>query len=98
MTACPIPLVQDQEQFDREIGRFIDEWGGTYSDGWKNYDEPFLQNVAAPMCLAFWYHRQRRYHDAEGAVLSVQSPDWRLAGQRWIERRRVNWESKKEAR
>jgi thymidylate synthase len=95
ITACQFPLVKNQKMFDAECADVVDypDWTSPVVPG---LTEPFLRHVAMPMLQAFAYHKKRDYETAARALEAVQSPDWRLAGQRWIERRRVNWERKRE--
>jgi hypothetical protein len=84
-----VSLVYDPETFDREVVEFIDN-----ADWTRNWEEPFLQTVASPMCWAFELHKKRSYSEALKAIALVASDDWRLAGTQWIERRRAGWEAK----
>ena len=82
-----IPLVSDQRRFDVEVQAFIDEPDGLYH-------EPFLNDVAAPMCLAFRHHKDRDYTKALEAVAYVKADDWRFAGQNWLLKRKAKYEDR----
>jgi len=77
-----VPMVEDPEVFDEELDEFID------NDDWtRNWVEPFLNSVAAPMCWAFELHKRGEKLLAAKAIEEVGSPDWRKAGREWFERR-----------
>jgi thymidylate synthase len=82
-----IPLVQYQDVFDQEVVEFIDN-----QDWTRNWKEPFLDKVAAPMCWAFDLHKRREYSSALSAIDLVAADDWRIAGYNWIKRRQIAWE------
>lgn len=81
------PLVKDPATFDREVQEFIDnkEW-------LRNWEEPFLQRVAHPMCWAFARHKARDYYTALSVADMIAAEDWRVAAIEWLERRKANWE------
>lgn len=88
------PLVLDPATFDREVKVFADKaWGGQ-SGPHRLYNEPFLQRVAWPMCIAFAYHKQREYDQALNALSACVADDWRVAGTNWIMKRKAMWEAK----
>lgn len=60
----------------------------------KHYKSFFLNNVAKPMFLAFECYKSRDYEHARMELIRVLSPDWRLACENWIEKRRFNYERK----
>ena len=85
-----VPLVEDVERFDEECARFIGCIDG-------DFQEPFLRDVAQPMCAAFRAHKQRRYYGDNSAttlISRVVAGDWRLAGTAWLLKRQRAWESK----
>jgi thymidylate synthase len=84
-----IPFVHDVATFDQEVVEFIDSKSWT-----RNWNEPFLQKVATPMCRAFSLHKQRDYHGALKEIENVEAADWKIAGRDWIEKRRVLFERK----
>ena len=81
------PLVADREVFDREVRQFIDDWDSRPDDYWT---DPFLRDVALPMCLAFMAHKQRDYPLAFNHLEGVQAADWRGAGRNWVFKRMQN--------
>lgn len=84
-----VPLVKDQMTFDLECAGFIDR----DTDN-RNWMEPFLQDVASPMCRAFELHKQRDYFHATRMAALVKSDDWRIAATNWINKRQDNWNNK----
>lgn len=85
-----LPLVHHPETFDKELPRFINN----YNELWE---EPFLENVARPMCRAFDYHKERNYDAALSTIDFVQSVDWRIAARNWLLVRRDRWEARQDA-
>lgn len=81
------PLIKDPKRFDEELPKFVGDWE-TYCT------EPFLREVAAPMCLAFRHHKEREYGLALEAMSYVKADDWKIAGLNWISKRKANWERK----
>lgn len=90
-----IPLVQNQDVFDKEVRRFIDhDWSDAPSQA-TAYQEPFLRLVAEPMCRAFYMHKQNRdYEAALHWVEKIEAEDWSWAALQWILKRQRNWMSK----
>lgn len=88
------PFVRDPDVFDEEVAKFID------SKPWAvNWNEPFLQQVATPMCEAFHHHKDRRnYHGALKAAEQIAAADWRIAAVAWLRRREANWNRKQHAK
>lgn len=84
-----MPLVSRPEIFDQEVEEFIDN-----KDWTRNWQEPFLQKVASPMCWAFKLHKAREYTSALKAVELVESDDWQTMGTIWIQQRKEQWERK----
>lgn len=87
---CHVPLVQGPKWFDKECAEFVDSIDGTFS-------EPFLRDVAQPMCAAFRAHKRRNYRDDNNALRlmeRVKADDWRMVGTAWIEKRMKAWEDK----
>jgi hypothetical protein len=87
------PLVQNPTQFDKECAAFIDSIDG-------DFREPFLRNVAQPMCAAFRAHKRRNYRDNNNALRLMErvwSDDWRAVGTAWIEKRMKAWEDRSRA-
>lgn len=84
-----VPLVVDHVIFDRECAEFID-----CQDRTRRWSEPFLDQVAGPMCLAYQNHKQRDYDKAIKVASNIGAIDWRKACCEWLQRRRVKWESR----
>jgi hypothetical protein len=93
-----IPLIENPDHFEKELQDFVEDnypkigteviW--TPSD----WTEPFLRDVAQPMCNAFHAHKQRKYKNAMSWVNEIISDDWQLAAKNWILKRKANWETK----
>lgn len=89
-----VPLVKHPKQFDRECKAFVDRIDG-------GFKEPFIRDVAQPMCAAFRAHKRRNYRDDTNALRimeHVKADDWRIAGIAWIEKRMKVWEDKSRAK
>lgn len=90
-STCPeISLVKNPDVFDREVQEFVERHKQDSIAG--AYTEPFLEEVAQPMCIAFHYHKRRDYRSALALARQVTSEDWRIASTEWIIRRHCNWE------
>lgn len=91
------PLVKDPVTFDLECVEFIsinplkDTDPQPSCSHWK---EPFLANVAQPMCNAFMFHKMRIYEVALQWVEKVQSDDWRIAATKWLLKRKERYEAR----
>lgn len=85
-----VPLVADPERFDRECAALVDDVE------LATPAEPFLRDVAKPALMAFRRHKARDYEHAALWLDEIVSDDWRVACQRWIEPRRMNWEHRVE--
>lgn len=80
-----IPLVKDPATFDRELPGFVERHS---KDAFPaRYAEPFLRDVAQPMCIAWHYYKNRDFDSALSTIKGVLADDWRLAGTQWLERR-----------
>lgn len=91
-------LVKDQKTFDLECGEFIKNHHATHMHAYSDpgYSEPFLQDVAWPMCMAFLANKNKRRHVALEWMDKVAADDWRKAGREWIERRMAKADKPKE--
>jgi len=93
--ASLVPLVVDPERFDRELPEFVERHSKDATGvAYKLNSEPFLQNVAQPLCTAFHYHKRRQYADAMSVVQEILADDWRIVATDWIRKRRSKYESK----
>jgi hypothetical protein len=89
-----IPLVKDPELFDLELGAFVRLYGThrgnsytSHLSGLDEWHEPFLQEVAKPMCNAFLMYKDKDYEAATNWVERIKSDDWREVSHDWIQRR-----------
>lgn len=85
-----VPLVRNPELFDQECVAFVDGIDG-------DFQEPFLRQVAQPMCAAFRRHKRRAYLGDNNALTIIErvwANDWRTAGRNWLTRRKRIWEQK----
>ena len=84
-------------QFDEEVVDFVEDnysKEGTEGVTLRKYNNPFLNQVAKPMCRAFLSHKLRDYEAAEQWLDQCVAEDWRKDGLRWITKRKENWERK----
>lgn len=84
-----VPLVKGPVAFDREVQDIVERYCGR-SDGDNNpykYTEPFLQDVAQPMFLAFRAHKEKHRELALEFAGLIQADDWRIAASAWLTRR-----------
>ena len=89
----PIPLVKDPATFDRECAEFVERHKQDVLAG--RYKEPFLQDVAQPMCIAFHHHKRRDYVSALMIAKDlIRADDWRIASVNWLLKRKANHEHK----
>ena len=68
-----------------------------YQRAITNWQEPFLQHVAAPMAHVFNLHKDRHYDLAIKGLELIKAEDWRLASTQWIQKRKKNYEAKESA-
>lgn len=80
---APYPIMEDPDTWDDDLDRFIAE-GDPVG---RNYSNPFFWDVAVPMWEAHSLWRQGRKSEALAEVTRVAASDWRLAAERWMERR-----------
>ncbi len=81
-----VPLVRDPEAFEREIKDFVEcNHGAIVSD--QVWAEPFLQDVARPMCRAYFEHKSGNTTAASEWATRIKADDWRLAATAWLKRR-----------
>jgi len=82
-----VPLVKDPATFDKELPEFVEAHKDKdASSREKDWQEPFLADVAAPMLRAFHAYKKR------GATTMswtqrIKADDWRIVAMQWIERR-----------
>jgi hypothetical protein len=87
-------LLVNKQQFDKEVSDIVAAASG-HGDGWGyKCQEPWLQTVACPMLMAFYYHKRRDYEAAFEVLEQVQADDWRIAGHTWLQKRRDNYNIK----
>ena len=87
-----VPLVQDPITFDRECAEFVERHSKDALAGY--YTEPFLRDVAQPMCISFHQHRHHDYGDALNAAEYILADDWRIASVNWLLKRKAAYERK----
>jgi len=85
-----IPLVKDPHLFDQEVVKFVELL--PYQRAITNWQEPFLQHIAAPMANVFNLHKDRHYDMAIKGLELIEADDWRLAATQWINKRKKAWE------
>lgn len=88
-----IPLVKDPATFDRELPDFVERHS---RDGMAYpYAEPFLREVAQPMCVAYHHYKRRAFADAIQVAGNIAADDWRIACTAWLQRRKDKAEAAK---
>lgn len=88
-------LLEEQECFDAEAQAFLEyPWDYPPQSEWES---PFLNVVADPMCRAFYFHKERDYEAAEYWCKKIEADDWRIASTNWINKRKLMWEKKQNA-
>lgn len=96
-SSTPFPLVQNPQVFDEELPRFFDYYVGkdlTNTVFKEKFKEPWIEGVAKPMVIAFYWHKQRDYVQAWHWANGVVSTDWRMAAINWLTKRRKGWEDR----
>lgn len=91
------PLVQDPARFDLELPIFVNDYLGEsklLTD--VRCQEPFLAKVAWSAACAFRAHKARDYKAALYWLGEIEAGDWRVVCTNWIQKRRADWELKKE--
>lgn len=82
----PIRLVENGEQFDREVVKaLISDTGEVNLTA--SYSEPFFANVIVPMFLAYDMHQQRDTPRAINHLRRHPPFGWLVAARQWLERR-----------
>lgn len=71
------------EEFDKELEWFL----GHPMDASVVYSNKFLNNVAAPMYIAWHEWKAKRYGQAAHAINHIEADDWRVACGQWLNRR-----------
>jgi thymidylate synthase len=79
----------NQERFDHEVGVFVEAFSGRDKTMVGELEEPWLRNVAMPMCRAFESYKAKHWDCAFAQVEKIESPDWQRAAKEWIQRREV---------
>lgn len=82
-------LVHDPAAFERELPTFVEHFASDTldkRDPFQTWTEPFLNDVARPMLIAFQSHK-RKAATTDEWVRRIASADWRLAAGDWIKRR-----------
>lgn len=87
-----VPLVKDPATFDREVVEFVEHH--SLNNNVHRWQEPFLNDVAERMCLAFHWYKQRQYGSALEQAQQIKSDDWRIAGTNWLLKRKANYEAR----
>jgi len=88
----PFPLVERPEVFDEECKEFVERH--KQDALFKQYKEPFLHYVAQPMCIAFHYHKRRKYDEAMQEAKRIRADDWRVVCMNWLQKRERMWRAR----
>lgn len=81
-----VPLVKNPAMFDREVQEFAERHKQDALAG--EYTEPFLRDVAQPMCIAFHHYKHKDFGNALSAAEHIQADDWHIAATSWLQKRR----------
>lgn len=81
-----VPLVQDPEAFEEELPRFVDRFSEATDVEW-GWVEPFLQDVAQPMLIAFNYYKAKMVDTAIVYCKQIKAADWRTTAEMWLRKR-----------
>lgn len=90
----PFPLVRDPAVFDEEVGPFVERNSGAGPYSPCSWQEPFLNDVAQPMCTAFRAYKEKWGGGWQMWVNQIKAEDWRRAALGWLERRAAKHEAK----
>lgn len=91
----PFPLVRDPVMFDREVNEFVEEHSKNPQNiPIKEFCEPFLNNVARPMSMAYHSYKEKMFVAALGWCNEIAADDWRVACINWMLKRKTNYEKK----
>lgn len=88
------PLVKDPVKFEKELPRFVEMFSGKENDyeTLGRWDEPFFQDVAAPMMIAFRQHKLECHESAMEFASQIKADDWRIVATNWFTKRLKNKE------
>lgn len=78
--SSPVALVEDPRTFHRDLDDVL-------AGDDRMMRNRFLSNTVNPMMVAHRLFKQRNHVAALVLMAEVQSPDWRVAGTEWIQRR-----------
>lgn len=94
-----VSLVRDPVMFDREVCEFV-ELNKNDQDifGTIEWNEPFLNLVAQPMCHAYHTYKVKDFESALYWCSKIPADDWRVACTNWMLKRKTNHEKKQEVR
>lgn len=84
-----VPLMVDQETFDAELAKFMEDSTVPHCVDASEFTEPFLAGVAAPMFNAYMYFKDRQLDAAYDLSHLIRADDWRMAAEQWMNRRRI---------
>lgn len=79
---APTPMVSRPEQFLQDCEKFCDDPLNDHT-----YSNPWFYDVATPMARTAAARRAGDAAEAVRLAALVAAPDWRLAAQRWLQRR-----------
>jgi thymidylate synthase len=77
-----VPLVKDPAVFDRECMEFVEGHRRDAIAG--EYSEPWLRDVAQPMCVTFHHYKRRDFGRALAVADGIKANDWRVACVGWL--------------
>jgi thymidylate synthase len=83
-----VPLINKPEVFENEMLEFVNNNDGRTRTLRLHYKEPFLDTVAQPAMDAMYCHKEGNTDEALTHASMIAADDWRIACQRWLERRK----------
>ncbi len=84
-----VPFIENPDVFEKELIEFVEVNSKFTTDPMYRvyWEEPFLANVAQPMCYAFHFHKEKDYQGALYRCGEIKADDWRLACTQWLKKR-----------
>lgn len=85
----PFPLVKDPAVFEKELPLFVGAFNGEEEPRVcvPHWEEPFFEQVAAPMLQAFRYHKTNNPICALEECKFIKADDWRIVATNWLTKR-----------
>jgi thymidylate synthase len=84
-----VSLVKNPNLFDSVLPEFVEMYHSFNEKKLTRgkWNEPFLDQVAAPMFKAFAMYKEGKFEDALNLCKDIEADDWRLVATNWIKKR-----------